>query len=413
MTLNFPKLTAYQQDAYDWFGDPFESGKTMVIKSVRQSGKTFFIQVELTIMAMRHPRTLSVVYEPTLALSRQVFKTMVNAFDGSELVKNANAQLLELEFANGSTILFKSMEQVSRGLSVSGLCVLDESAYLDDEGIYAVLPLIAAHNAPLIVASTPFTTDGYFYDMYMLGLEENSKNIKTFDWSTHPEIGRFLTEERKEMYKQTMSRAKYTTEVLGQFLVNDGLLFQGIEKCLGDGEDTNVVYMGIDFGTGSDEDYTVLSVFNSNGEMLKIYRTNHLSPMQQVDWLCSLILDWASSHTIQTILAEYNSIGTVYIDAMKKKFVGKQITITNWVTSNKSKQELVTTLQIALENGNIKLLSDPTLIRELRQYQAVINQKTKVVTYNGYKCNDDCVIATMLAYYAYRKSFGKFEIMFG
>ena len=409
MELVFPKLTQYQQEVWDWLGDPFESGKIAVIKSVRQSGKTFLLQIELLRMAFSHKCT-SIVFEPTIPLARKVYKSITKALEGSGLIKSANSQLLEVEFTNGSEILFKSTEQLNRGLTVTGLLVLDECAYLDDESVYSILPLVNAHKAPIIIASSPFAMDGYYYTMYLQGLEEKPL-IKTFDWSKHPEISRFLSEEQKALYKQTMSRAKYTTEVLGEFLTDGGLLFTGLENCVGDPEDDKIIYLGIDFATGSDGDYTVLSVINNLGQQVKLYRTNNLSPMEQVNWLCGLIKDLASNYTIKTILCEENSIGKVYIDAMKKQ-LPKGIVLSNWTTSNKSKQDLVTTFQIALENQYVQILNNPIQLNELRRYQAEINTKTKVITYNGFKSNDDTVIATMLAYYAYKKHLGKFSIAF-
>lgn len=407
MKIVFPKLTTYQQEVYDWLDDPWETGKIAVIKSVRQSGKTFFIMTEVLKTAFEHVCT-SAIFEPTLGLSRNVYKSIYKALENTDLIKTANAQLLEIELTNGSTILFRSTEQMSRGLTITGILVLDECAYLDDEAIFSILPLVNAHNAPIIIASTPFTMDGYYYQMYLQGLEKNDI-IKTFDWSSHPETARFLTEEKKAIYKQTMSRAKYTTEVLGEFLADGGLLFQGLENVQGYPGDSKIVYIGIDFGTGGEEDYTVMSVMNNSGEMVKMYRTNNLSPTQQVDWLCGLILDLATKYTIKTVLCEYNSIGTVYIDFMKKQLTPKKITLTNWVTTNKSKQDLVTTFQIALENQYVQILPEPVLLNELRKYQAEINTKTKTVSYNGYKCHDDTVIATMLAYWAYKKTLGTFR----
>lgn len=408
MTIQFPKLTEYQQEVYDWLADPYKSGKVAVIKSVRQSGKTFFIMCEVLKMALSHP-SISAIFEPTLALSRNVYKTIYKALEKTDLIKIANAQLLEIELANGSTILFKSTEQINRGLTISGLLVLDECAYLDDEAIYSVLPLINANNAPLIIASTPFVMDGYYYNMYMKGLEEG-KLVKSFDWSKHPETSRFLTEEKKELYRQTMSRSKYTTEVLGEFLTDGGLLFNGLENCVGQPDkEANVIYLGIDFGTGTEEDYTVLSVINNRGQMVKLYRTNNLSPTQQVEWLCGLIMDLATHYEIHTVLCEYNSIGSVYVDFMKKKLAGKKIQLTNWTTTNKTKQDLVTNFQIALENGYVQILPDPVLLNELKKYQAEINTKTKTISYNGYKSHDDTVIATMLSYWAYKKKLGKFS----
>lgn len=410
MDLVFPKLTAYQQEVYDWLGDPFESGKIAVLKSVRQSGKTFLLQIELLKMAFGH-RCTSIIFEPTLNLARKVYKSITKALDGTNLIKSANAQLLEVEFTNGSEILFKSTEQLNRGLVCTGLLILDECAYLDDDAIYSILPLRNAHNAGLIIASSPFTMDGYYYEMYLQGLKDNPQ-IKTFDWSKHPEISRFLTPEQKELYRQTMSKAKFTTEVLGEFLTDGGLLFSNLENCIGLPDDDKILYIGIDFATGSEGDYTILSCINNLGQQVKLYRNNNLSPMQQVEWLCGLILELSSSYTIKTILCEENSIGKVYIDAMKLKLKPKHITLTNWTTSNKSKQDLVTTFQIALENEMVQLLDNPIQLNEFRKYQAEINTKTKVISYNGYKSNDDCVMATMLAYWAYKKHFGTAKITF-
>lgn len=410
MDLVFPALTSYQKEVYDWLGDPYETAKIAVLKSVRQSGKTFFIQVELLKMAFAH-RCTSIVFEPTRDLARKVYKSIDKSMDGSGLIKSSNSQLLEIEFVNGSSILFRSMESMNRGLTVTGLLVLDECAYLDNEQIFSILPLVNAHNAPIIIASSPFTMDGYYYEMYLAGLEEG-KNIKTFDWSTHPEIGRFLSEEQKALYKQTMSRAKYTTEVLGQFLSDGGLLFQNLDNCIAEPRQSSIIYIGIDFATGSGGDYTVLAAINNEGDMISLKRTNNLSPMQEVDWLCGLILDLKKRYTIKTVLCEQNSIGKVYIDAMKLKLAKSGIQLTNWNTSNSSKKDLVTTFQIALENEYVHILNNPILLNELKKYQAEVNAKTKTVTYNGYKSNDDCVMATMLAYYAYKNGLGQFSISF-
>lgn len=412
MTLTFPKLTQYQEDVYNWFGDPYRKGLIGLIKSVRQSGKTYLIQILLLKMAFTHRGTTSIVFEPTIPLARKVYKSITKALQDTNLIKNANSQLLEIEFTNGSEILFKSTEQMNRGLTVTGYLVLDECAYLDDDAIYSILPLVNANQSPIIIASSPFTMEGYYYKMYLEGLKENPR-IKTFDWSKHPEISRFLTEEQKALYKQTMSRAKYTTEVLGEFLTDGGLLFSNLENCIGNPDkDSKVLYLGIDFATGSEEDYTVLSAINNLGQQVKLYRNNNLSPMQQVEWLTGLILELSNSYTIAKVLCEENSIGKVYIDAMKQKLNSKKITLTNWVTSNKSKQDLVTTFQIALENEMVQVLDNPILLNELRKYQAEINPKSKTISYNGYKSNDDTVIATMLSYWGYKKHFGTASIAF-
>lgn len=420
MEIVLPKLTSYQQKAWDWLGQGKEQlGKTMVISAPRQVGKTMFLQCVLVNSAFVSPSSLSIIFEPTLSLARNVYRSIYKAFETSGLLKTANAQLLEIEFVNGSSILFRSTEQVSRGLTIKGgVCILDESAYLDSGAMEIILPFISAHNAPLILASTPFMTEGFYYDMWEKGMNGNDPNIKTFDWSDEPEISRFLTEERKALYKATMSPQKYRTEIEGKFLSGDnGLLFRNIDACVVDNpEDTNSVFIGIDFGTGTsnndDSDYTALAVMSNNGQLLKMYRANNLQPMAQVDWLSNIILDWARNHTIRCILGEWNSIGSVYIDALNLKLKIKSLSVTNWITSNKSKRELIEALQIALENKTIGLLGDSNLTSELRLYGAQWNPKTNVVTYNATKGHDDLVMSLAIAWWAYKKSLGNFRLSF-
>ena len=118
------------------------------------------------------------------------------------------------------------------------------------------------------------------------------------------------------------------------------------------------------------------------------------------------------TYTIKSVLTEENSIGTVYIDFLRKNLQGTEIPVKNWTTTNKSKQDLVTTLQIGLENEYITLLDEPILLNELKRYQAEVNAKTKTITYNGKGAHDDTVIALMLAYWNYKKSLGVFDISF-
>lgn len=416
MEIRFPALTAYQREVHDYMADAYKNGKIAVIKSIRQSGKTFFCVCLLAEMALTHPGCTSAVIEPTLNQSRNVFNTLTKAFRHTNLIAQANASLLTVTFSNGSEIIFKSTEQGegNRSFTVSGLLILDEAAYLPDEAVYTVLPFVNAHNAPIVVCSTPFIQEGYYWDMVKMGKDNPTDKLRFFDWSKHPDIGRFLSEERKEFYRQTMSRNKYTTEVLGEFLSSDGLLFTNIEACICDNTpEAKVLYMGIDFAAGGGGDYTVLSVFNESGQMVGLHYTNNLPPMQQVEWLANLINDYGKSHKLHRIYAEENSIGKVYVDALRSKIVNARVTA--FTTTNESKQEIVTEMQIALEQERVQLLRDARLLDEMRRFEATVNPKTKKISYGGHiGTHDDCVMATLIAHHAYCDStkIGKYNISF-
>ena len=411
MTLIMPKLTDYQQRAFDFFGDG--RGKILIIKAPRQVGKTFFNISELIYSASILKKSVSIVVEPSVFLARKVYNDITKALNGSGVIASANSTTCEINFINGSQIICRSIESMSRGLTVSGILIIDETCFIDDESIYTLLPLINANNAGLILTSSPFTAEGYFYNMYIKGLEGNDPNIKSFDWSKEEGIKKFLTEEKKALYRTVMSKNKYTTEILGEFLANDGLLFTNISACIGDAVPTEkTAYIGIDFATGSDGDYTVLTAINGKGQVFKQVAVNDLTPTKQVDWLVDKINEIKKGYNIRTILAEKNSIGAVYIDYMRKSLLKSNLTVQEFITTNDSKRRIIEQLQTAFEQAAITIPNDPVLINELKRFQATVNPTTKVVRYEGKNCHDDRTMSLAFAYEAYLRRLGNFTISF-
>ena len=411
MTLIMPQLTDYQQRAFDFFGDG--RGKILIIKAPRQVGKTFFNISELIYSASILKKSVSIIVEPSVFLARKVYNDITKALNGSGVIASANSTTCEINFINGSQIICRSIESMSRGLTVSGILIIDETCFIDDESIYTLLPLINANNAGLILTSSPFTAEGYFYNMYLKGLEGNDPNIKSFDWAKEEGIKQFLTEEKKALYKSVMSKNKYTTEILGEFLENDGLLFTNISACIGDAVPTEkTAYIGIDFATGSDGDYTVLTAINGKGQVFKQVAVNDLTPTKQVDWLVGIIENIKKGYTIRTILAEKNSIGAVYIDYMRKSLLKSNLTVQEFITTNDSKRRIIEQLQTAFEQAAITIPNDPVLINELKRFQATVNPTTKVVRYEGKNCHDDRTMSLAFAYEAYLRRLGNFTISF-
>ena len=411
MTLIMPQLTDYQQRAFDFFGDG--RGKILIIKAPRQVGKTFFNISELIYSASILKKSVSIIVEPSVFLARKVYNDITKALNGSGVIASANSTTCEINFINGSQIICRSIESMSRGLTVSGILIIDETCFIDDESIYTLLPLINANNAGLILTSSPFTAEGYFYNMYIKGIEGNDPNIKSFDWSKEEGIKKFLTEEKKALYKSVMSKNKYTTEILGDFLENDGLLFTNISACIGDAVPTEkTAYIGIDFATGSDGDYTVLTAINGKGQVFKQVAVNDMTPTKQVDWLVDKINEIKKGYNIRTILAEKNSIGAVYIDYMRKSLLKSNLTVQEFITTNDSKRRIIEQLQTAFEQAAITIPNDPVLINELKRFQATVNPTTKVVRYEGKNCHDDRTMSLAFAYEAYLRRLGNFSISF-
>ena len=402
----------YQLKVHTAMNDSYRSGKIFTIKAKRQVGKSFLAENELLRFAINYPGSVNCIVEPTLGQSRKVFKELVQAVIDSDILRRKNETLLELEFNNGSSILFRSGEQMDslRGFSVSGLLVLDEAAYLKDEVFEIIKPTTDVWNAPILIISTPRFREGFFYECFKKGFDGNfSKYYQSFDWALE-DTSMLLSEDKLEMYRLTTSKNKFRTEYLGEFADDDGCLFNNISNCIIDKKpEYQSLYIGVDWATGSGKDYTCITALNESGQMVFIKYFNNKTPTEQVDLLTNIFTEYQGF--IKIVQVEQNSIGSVFYDILVKR--NPKLRIVKFLTTNKSKADIVNKLQAALENEKIGLLKDDKLLNELRLYEASYNPKTGNVSYNAPSgFNDDTVISLMLAYDSLNTTKGHYNIKF-
>jgi hypothetical protein len=283
---------------------------------------------------------------------------------------------------------------------------IDEGAYIPLSTYLTVLPWADANKCPKLICSTPRVKQGMFYDLWMKGLLHED-NIISVDWNEY-DLTKFLSPERLEQYRKLYPKNQFLTEYLGEFADGDGMVFEGIKECVGSASGYKDLFVGIDWGTGKGEDYTALSIFNENGEMVYLDYFNNLGTFPQVEKVIADILPYKNN--IKLIQAEDNSIGSPMIDLLKQELKSKKESglinkVVNFTTSNSSKASLVSQTQVGFERGEIKILNDSVLIGQLGAYEATYNAKTGSVSYNGASgTHDDLVISTMLAYDAYKRN---------
>ena len=422
INIVLPKLYPWQKAVTDTICNKPGSGLKVVVKAPRQRGKSFVSQGVLCHYALTYNNTVSAIVEPTNAQARKVFKSIKNGLWETGVVKKANETFLEIEFINGSRIMFKSAESGDnlRGYTVSGVLVLDEAAFVSQEILELVLPWLNVHNAPMLIVSTPKIRDGVFYNYWREGIE-GSNNVISIDWCDY-DTSALLSADMVEQYRKTLTSNQFRSEILGEFLDDEGLVFQYVRENTIDEivpKHCSRCYGGLDFGTGNGGDFTSFSVFDDTGHMCYLDYFNDLSTLQQVERLVNDILIFGNKFV--SLNAENNSIGSPLIDLIVKSLTDKgqnliASKINRWTTTNKSKGELVNQMQVAFEQGTTKIFDNKTLINQFTAYEAEYNPKTQVVTYNGaYGTHDDLVMSTMLAWNAYVTStnLGQYCIGFG
>lgn len=383
--------------------DAFHSGRIFVVKSKRQVGKTTMAENILLKVAIEHNRTLSCLVEPTLDQARRVYKEMVKAIDETPVIKRKNDSLLELELINGSTIIFKSAEQRDnlRGFTVTGILVVDECAFIQDDIFDILQPTTDVHSAPILLISTPKLKQGFFYRYYSAGLTGDNPNIVSIDFNQY-DTSFLLPKDKLEQYRTMMPKAQFTTEYLGNFLDSDSILFSNINECVSTPtQGWNELYVGIDWGSGAGGDYTSVCGFNERKEMVFIDYFNDKSTFEQARYIADLLA--LNGGKVKNVLAESNSIGTPMIALLKDELDKRNKRdishlVTPFVTTNSEKVRLVNQLQVALEQKAVTLLDDRGLLVQLSAYEATYNPKTNNVSYNAPQgLHDDNCISTMLA----------------
>ena len=397
---------AHQRAVIDAIGKSKCSYKTVVVKSSRQKGKSFMIANILLYFALNWNKTKNICVSPTLKQAKNIYKTIMDAIEKTGIVKNSNATDLEITFINRSIIRFLSAEmgESLRGYTVTGILCIDECCYISDEVFNTIKPWVDYNKSPILMVSTPYIKEGFFWQYYNYGLEGVNKVI-TVDWCDpkfKKEMDKILPPERLEEYRKTMPANKFKSEYLGEWLDDEGTVFIQFKDCAKDVQiqPNDKLFVGIDWAMGGGNDDTAVAIINDKGEQVFLDYFNNLTPTQQIDRIVEDLNPYMRQ--IVVIQPELNSLGGVLTDNLKERLQGRA-RIEGFNTTNQSKNELVMDLQTAFEQKTITILNDPKQIRELSFYTAEYNPKTKNVSYNApLGLNDDLCIALMLAYNAYK-----------
>ena len=413
------KPFSYQQAVINEVKDSKGSGKTVVVKSRRQVGKSVLIANLLLYYAINYKGTKNYVLSPTLKQGKNIYKSIINAISGCGIIKSKNATDLFITLINGSSISIKSAEQKEslRGETCTGILCIDECAYISSEVYNIVKPWCDFHKAVTLMVSTPFVKSGFFWEYYNHGLNREY-NCVSIDWSDEKyqdDMDFILPPSKLEEYKKLLPKNVFLTDYLGIFIDDDGTVFTDFKKCINKNEikDSDKLYLGIDWAAGVESDDTVIVAFNQYGKQVYLDYFNKLTPTQQIDRIEKFIVQYKNQ--IAVVQTELNSLGTPLTDFLKNRPQLKTI-INKFVgfnTTNQSKNAIVQNLQIAFEQKEIEILEDEKQSRELATYTAEYNAKTRNVSYNAPNgLHDDICIAMMLAYDAYKngKIIGNYNI---
>lgn len=382
-----------------------QEGHWFAVKSFRQGcGKTFALENLVIILALTRPKSVSIFIEPSNNQASKVGGETYAAV--SHLGVKYNSSLNLMIFPNGSRVYFRSSEadpKTIRGYTVrnGGVLIVDEAAFVNEEFFNALFPVVQKHKRPMILASTPDRTIGTFFNLYEEGRKNEQGKVVSINWSEYLNVA--FTQDELEFYRGVYSARRFRTEILGEFDLEGGSVFQGFDKCLGVPENKEVKLVSIDWGVGGG-DYTAVVFWNKDSQVVRLKYFNDLTPVEQLKFISS----WIKEEKPERVIVESNSIGNVYYDMLKKELPGFNIEKFN--TSNSTKCEIVDRLQAGFEHKALLIPDDEELLRELRTFEEQVT-KSGLRTYNTpAPGHDDLVMALAIGYWRLNKKSGNYSI---
>jgi len=192
--------------------------RTTVIVAPRQTGKSYSLTLLGLWQAFRKREQRVLIVSASEDAAKRVLAEMIRVAQSPLLVGsivNETAALLLL--SNGSEIRsVPASERAIRGWSVD-LLIVDEAALVNDDVLLsAAIPTTAARpDARIVLASTPWATQGAFYRNYVAGLG-GSDGVKTFQWS----LGQapWISEQVIEHARRTLSPLRFAAEFEAKFV---------------------------------------------------------------------------------------------------------------------------------------------------------------------------------------------------
>ena len=323
----------------------------------RQQGKSTVVML-LCLEWLLNKSEDIIYFTPTYLLSKNIYSKIIKLLPEKLIVKS-NSQELIIETITGSTLKFFSGEaaQSARGSNCTRL-IVDEAAYvkdtIDGQSFWynIVLPLIKVRGKKVIMISTPFATNGFFYELCMKAIkgEEGYLFLKRTIYDDA-----LITPNEIEELKKGYPELAWRTEFMCEFMTNALSVFPDYEKCFKDFSfDYSNIYCGIDLSTVG-EDNTILTFINNNNQTLQYNIKGDLDSKYRQ------IADLLNQYKPKGTYIEVNSIGEVMYNEIRKLLKNKD-TFHKFTATNDSKKEYVNKLSVMIMNDDISFHQDNKLL---------------------------------------------------
>lgn len=328
---------------------------------------------------------------------------MEKALQGSPFVTSINKGDLIVEFDTKSSIQFYSADAYDsiRGETFDAL-ICDEFAFFKPEAWNEVLKAtVLVRGKKVLILSTP-KGKNQFYNLF--NLAEHNSNYISFRGSSYDNP--FIDPEEIREAERNLPDHVFKQEYLAEFLDNGSSVFRNIKECIKTSVNTSSLYAGVDLGRS--DDYTVLTIVDSNNVEVYSERWRHMEWSTIINNIVTQL-----NHYRPNALIESNGAQDAIFEQIRNKVAYNKNSIQPFVTTSKSKQNIVEDLIVKFENKDIGIIGHDWQVNELEVFTYEYNLKTRAIKYSApVGLHDDYVMSRAICNHALKtmKASGKYFV---
>lgn len=387
--INLPRLYPYQVDVMARATD------VNVVIFGRRTGKTLMSAVLAISSALRGAKVAWVApnYTNTVPLWDLCLKYLQHLDGNGVRILKADRSII-FEDTFGRISIFSADNQSSMLGRDNDLVFIDEAARIKDERLWfeVLRPTLADRNGKAFLISTP-RGKNWLYREYLQGIAEED-GYASFHLPTTANPNQTIR-DFVEKVKSTTPPLLFQQEYEAKF-ISDGEVFANVQEvcCLAPLDnpiDGHTYVAGVDFARTND--YTVVVILDAETrQQVAMERFTDLPHKNQLDAIEKILNHWR----VESCIAEFNSMGSPMVEFLQLR----DLPVTGFVTTNRSKQEAIDSLVLAFANREISLLDDSQVVLEFLSYEMGYTPGG-LVKYGGSSgVHDDIVMATALAWLA-------------
>ena len=370
----------------------------------RQTGKTYYMQNDCFMRALNNPKHRMFWVSPIQDQANKVMKDIESMFSNHQdlwdkIIKRYDRKHNEIYLYNGSFIKFRSADSGDnlRGATLDFI-YLDEAAYMKLDFINEVLLPMVTRTKGRVVMSSTFNGPNWYFDRYKDGQSKsNWEEIKSIK-KTYLDLNDRDVEKTVAGVKKSMTKAQFDQEYLCK-PISANALFSNIEESVVPQLNTPYerVYMGMDIGVA--QDYTVMTAMNEHNEIIDIHRFNYKEEGMDYEGFKDRIKSFYLKHDdkLSACYFEVNNNDLLFDDLTDDERLYKMIP---FITSAKTKPEIIRNLIKQFEDGNIKIPNNENLVKELYDFKSKRNPITGNLQFsNTDGKHDDMVMSLAITAY--------------